>query len=540
MLSAGKILRSLGFRIGQARTGGRTIWIACTAILCARLAIASFAAELSYAPAPADNPLKGFVPYDGLNTNFPHSLEFFYLPLGAVQTGYTDFDWAPLERKLGAIAQRGHQAVLRFYLDYPNLPSGLPSFLTGIPVREYNDHGNGTRARSVSPDYENPDLRRAMTNFVAAFGARYDSDPRVGFITAGLLGFWGEWHTYPHNGFQRPANWFASFQVQREVLDAYAAAFRITPVLLREPKPGVSITTRRLGYHDDSFAFSTLGPEAWHFWPVVKSYGLANIWRTQPIGGEIRPELWDCLWSEPSCAPAGQEFLRCVETTHASWLLDSGTFKGIAGANRERALAGARRLGYELFVSSVEFAAEGGGKLHVSVAITNTGVAPFYYRWPIRLAVLDAGGGLRQFTNDWDLTAVQPGAAATRFAADLIDIPSGRLAVLMAALNPLPNGHPIRFANQTQDLHHPGWLTLGEVDVPAAPRLRKPAAGQGYFEMEIQELAVGAAAEVQHAPTPGQGGWTTVDSFTPVTPTYLWRDSGVGATSRLFRVIQLP
>jgi hypothetical protein len=30
--------------------------------------------------------------------------------------------------------------------------------------------------------------------FIAALGRRYDGDSRIGFITAGLLGGWGEWH----------------------------------------------------------------------------------------------------------------------------------------------------------------------------------------------------------------------------------------------------------------------------------------------------------------------------------------------------------
>ena len=76
---------------------------------------------LSYQNAPADNPLKGFVPYQGAYT-FPHSLEWFYLPLKDLQTDFSTFNWAPLDACLNAIAGRGHQAVFRIYLDYPNHP----------------------------------------------------------------------------------------------------------------------------------------------------------------------------------------------------------------------------------------------------------------------------------------------------------------------------------------------------------------------------------------------------------------------------------
>src|ERR1700755_515021 len=76
-------------------------------------------APLSYRPAPADNPLKGFMPYastyETSTPTFPHSVEWFSLPLRDVMTGPHSFTWAPLERQLNDIARRGHQAAFRFY-----------------------------------------------------------------------------------------------------------------------------------------------------------------------------------------------------------------------------------------------------------------------------------------------------------------------------------------------------------------------------------------------------------------------------------------
>lgn len=46
----------------------------------------------AYAPGPADNPLKGFVPYAGQGRSFPHSLEFNYLSLASMMTGPTNFN----------------------------------------------------------------------------------------------------------------------------------------------------------------------------------------------------------------------------------------------------------------------------------------------------------------------------------------------------------------------------------------------------------------------------------------------------------------
>lgn len=252
----------------------------------------------AYAPGPADNPLKGFVPYAGEGRDFPHSLEFGYLSLASMMTGPTTFNWVPMERLLDGIASRGCQGVFRIYMEYPRKPSGVPEYLVqaGVKVRAWNNTNTQPLPPALdhTPDYEDPRLREALKNFIAALGARYDGDPRIGFITAGLLGTWGEWHCHPH------AEWFASRTVQAEVMDAYEAAFKRTPVLLRYPAGDTdparaSNGQRNLGYHDDSFAWSTIETgdkdDDWTYLAALRKAGPAAMerWRSAPIGGEIRP-----------------------------------------------------------------------------------------------------------------------------------------------------------------------------------------------------------------------------------------------------------
>lgn len=422
---------------------------------------------LKAARAPADNPLKGFMPYAGVY-EFPHSLEWFYLPLKDLQKDYTVFDWQPLEKKLNAIAGRGHQAVFRIYLDYPQLPYGVPEFLNHVPKRAYKDHGNGEKPDSVSfaPDYEHPDLRRALQNFIRAWGQKYDGDARIGFITVGLLGFWGEWHTYPH--IAGDDNWMASPLVQNEVLDAFAASFLKTKLLLREPKENIAIERRALGFHDDSFAYQTLGPVSWHFWPKMEKFGLNGRWKTQPIGGEVRPEIQKCLWDDAkeNCGPVGQEFERCVQATHASWLLNQGVFSPLSAPQKERAVNAARRLGYELLVRSVKLQQQKGA-LQVELSLENLGVAPFYYDWPLELALVDSQNQIAvRWTTDWKLSSVLPGAGQTwKFSCPLAGLKKGQYHLLLRVINPLPNGKALRFANQEQDQMLPGWLTLAPFPV---------------------------------------------------------------------------
>jgi hypothetical protein len=494
--------------------------------------------SLAVSEAPTNNPLKGFMPYAGAYTTFPHSLEWDYLPLRSLMSGPTNFNWADLDALLNDIASRGHQTVFRIYLDYPTLPSGIPQYLldAGLVTRSYTDYGNN--GKSVSPDYENPLLDQALTNFIAALGARYDGDPRIGFITLGLLGFWGEWHTYPHD------SWFASTTVQNAVMTAYEAAFTKTKLLVRYPS-GSNPAARRLGYHDDSFAYQTIDPPAWMFLGRLKAAGDTNKWRTQPIGGEVRPEVQRCMWdaSRTNCVPAGQEFTRCVELTHASWMLNHGAFSpGFTGAQKDLALAGARRLGYTLCVSNALLVdASISVPLNVSVGLGNIGVAPFYYDWPVQLGALNSSNTLaNSWATTWKLSSLLPAATNTvwSFSQTNHGLGAGTYKILLRVQNPLPNGVSFRFANDAQDADLPGWLTLGRVSVAAAPT-RPGLSGDlllSGFTLHVSN-AVPGAWTVQHS--------SDFASWTPLlsTNTSVWEWSVtdvISSLGRFYRVVGSP
>ncbi len=426
---------------------------------------------LKYAPAPADNPLKGLVPYQRPVGQFPHSMEFNYIGLNQLVVGKGKYDWTKLEALLNDVAKRGNQAIFRVFLEYPGQPSAIPTYLTdgGLKVHRYSNTNTAPHPpqESITPDYEDPELRKCLKDFIATLGKRYDGDPRIGFITAGLLGTWGEWHTYPREDL------WASKAVQTEVLDAYESAFKTTRILLRYPA-GVNEPTkaptinRRFGYHDDSFAWGTLDTPTsrdWYFVPALKAAGPSALatWKTQPIGGEIRPEAWGKVFDQDPGDPNIQDFRTCVETTHASWLMDSGMFRETQSAARiERAKREVQRMGYEFFAQSASWERTG-TTLRLAVTVTNRGVAPFYYNWPAEFALIDADrNALASQKHTFRLVQLLPGMQTTwRTEFQLGDASKGLLA--MRIKNPLPNGKPIRFANTTQSQGTDGWLVLGSL-----------------------------------------------------------------------------
>ena len=315
----------------------------------------------------SENPLRGFYTnYDWGDpvNDFPDSIEFAYIPLSDLMSGPSSFTFdTGLEPSLIAAESRSHQLVLRPYVDYPSLKSGLPDFLSEkVQMQPYTVHGGG-----LSPDYNDPDLQAALLSFIKSLGQRYDGDPRLAVIQLGLLGFWGEWHTWPHD------KWFPNDDFQSKVINSYVKSFAIT--LLQVRRPVANTPNLRIGFHDDSFAYSTLGDFDWYFHPSLIEAGADDRWREVSIGGELRPELQNIIFENNYKNNIGQSFERCVRTTHISMLLNYSIYSGGLDSleERDRAEAAALSLGYVIHVSKVKLI----NKVLV-VTLENRGVAPFY------------------------------------------------------------------------------------------------------------------------------------------------------------------
>ena len=197
--------------------------------------------------------------------------------------------------------------------------------------------------------------------------------------------------------------------------------------------------------------------------------GALDKWKEVPIGGEIRPEAWGKVFDEVPGDPQIQDFARCVEETHATWLMDSGIFgdKQPEG-RRERAEGLVREMGYELYVRRVGVE-RNGLTFHMRLEIENRGVAPFYYDWPVNFALLSQTGEVvESFRAQVKIIGLLPGQDPHVWeeSLDASRVATGSYHLALGVLNPMPGGHPVRFANETQDQHAPGWLSLADVELP--------------------------------------------------------------------------
>lgn len=428
------------------------------------------------APGIEYNPMKGLMPQDWAEGDFPHSLESSGAPLNAIMKAPETYDWTVVEELLNRAAKRGNQVYFGIWIDWPGKPSGMPQFLidAGVQMRDYDAHNNN--GMSKAPDWNNPLLVETLEKFITAMGDKYDGDPRIAGMWACLYGFWGEWHTWPYDN-NGTVNWSMKQEYKDRLWKAYHKAFLKTHITYREPThtkdPELLFTSP---YHDASFAYETFSEE-WHFWPKVKQAKVEDFWKNYAMGGEIRPEIMPVIFNQwPSSIeekPAqGENLLKAIEITHPSYMSDYYLFDPATPPTQTQytnAMKMHRMLGYEFFVSEVNLPKANGKRLDVRVKIQNKGIAPFYERWRTEFAVVD-GSGMKVKslgTVDWNLPEIMPDGKdyVKRFTLLNSGLANGNYKLLMRIVNPLPTGHPLKFANDKQDADITGWLTLGKLQV---------------------------------------------------------------------------
>jgi hypothetical protein len=200
--------------------------------------------------ASMGNPLKGLATYAwSAKFEIDHAIEFTYGGLSGVLKDFNTYDWSEFEKNLNATASRKRQLVPRFFITYPPYDSSLPlSILKSIKLGPYTFDGKA----AMGPFYNDTVLLDVIKNFIFTYAAKYDGDKRIAYIQPGLLGFWGEYHVL--------TNPFLPSWVKDNVTTWLKQAFKKTPLMIRYPSP--TAKALNVGYHDDSWTFSTLDGDA--------------------------------------------------------------------------------------------------------------------------------------------------------------------------------------------------------------------------------------------------------------------------------------
>lgn len=406
------------------------------------------------APGPLDNPLKGYCLYTNAGKiHRPYSMVFQYVSWKELEPTEGNYAFETWEKKKWCHPRaKGKHVVLRVYADYPKKPSGLPDWLRtkGVRGKKYRAHGGG-----MSPDYDHPQMVVAMERLIAAFGKRYNTHPRVAFIQLGVLGFWGEWHTYPHE------EWFASRATQHRIIRAYLRAFPDKQLMARYAD-GVLADYKAIGFHDDMFPDDTDNGKEWSFLARMRRSGHVDTWKRKVVGGEMVPNAAK-KW-------LGKQWgftKEMMERSHFSWVgpygpaLESKTSKAFV----ERSDQLVREMGYQFRFEEVRYSQTvlTGALCKVAIQGVNEGVAPFYYPWSVKLAWLDEEGSvLSSVKLEEDIRNWLPGQFA--FEANLTaPVKPGSYRIGFGIEDPWQGKPAVRLANRLPMAGD--WTILGKVRV---------------------------------------------------------------------------
>lgn len=406
------------------------------------------------APGPLDNPLKGWCPYtDAGEITQPYSMVFQYVPWSRLEPGEGDYRFNEWEDEAWSVARaKGKHILFRVYIDYPKLPSGMPDWLVrkGVKMRPYREHGGG-----LAPDYDDPRMIAAMEKFIDALGRRYNHHPRVAFVQLGMLGFWGEWHTWPKEKL------YASAETERRIIDAFRKAMPDKSLMVRYGRDYAG-KQPWIGFHDDMFPQDTDNGEDWSFLAGLRRSGRTENWKTAIVGGEMVPNQarnW-----------LGKDFeqtKKMVKASHFSWI---GPYcpaleRKTSDEFRRRSEELVRMLGYEFCLTEIRTHASigSGEKLSVGLRGVNQGVASFYYAWPFDLCLLDTDGKVvKTFQTDVDIRKWQPGSF-TESADVPIEVPPGDYHLALGILDPWTDQPAVQFANRFRKVN--GWSILSRLQV---------------------------------------------------------------------------
>jgi len=351
--------------------------------LLAALVSQSFAqdlAENSLRPVPLHSvinrvqPMTGIVLWD--DSEFTKTdaiqLEYSYVRYSEIVTRRGIYDWSRIEKKLDAIAARGHQAILRFYYVYPGRVTAVPAYIKALP--DYHEtNGTSENLPTGFPDWSHSELKRFTKEFYTRFAARYDRDPRLAFLQTGF-GLWAEYHIY--DGPFKLGRTFPDKAYQTEFLTHLNATFQSLPWSISvdaadadvTPLAGNSALLRlRFGLFDDSFLNQNHATENEANWNALRR----SRFRRAPAGGEFSyyTDRDQRLALAPN-GPHGIRFEKSARAFHISYMIgnDQPLYQPMARI-RQAGLA----CGYKFRVVAFQ---SGPGKSIITV--TNTGIAPLY------------------------------------------------------------------------------------------------------------------------------------------------------------------
>ncbi len=413
-------------------------------------------------PRALKNPMKGLTT-NGVQQHEWASLNHVYIRWNELEDREADgIERIRLvtEAKFAGVAERNVKVIPRVYLHWSR------------------DDQKYWPSDMVTDDYTSEQFQARLTRLVERLGQVWNNDPRIAFIELGIFGKWGEHHSPAPTPF-----------MQELAAEAFSAAF-----------PNKKISVRHAWREFQGYGFGEYWDSFSHYdqmWPhgqQVRAWDQASQQHlTNYIGGETAYD-WGGWEIQPGTDPTDSvrdpfhrnfiiNTIKWLHCTQLRWI-------HAYDVNDEMARAGAeevhRAMGYRLLLERARFTPTPvGGQLRVELDIRNVGAAPFYYAWPVEIALVDletrapvwrerlpgvdirtwvGGSGWpepewsprdhwAQFSasNDWTNDPLEYGTEAPLHQIGHtfnVAVPDGRYLLTVAVLDPASQRPSLRFATR--------------------------------------------------------------------------------------------
>lgn len=370
-------------------------------------------------------------------------------------------------------------------------------FIPRVYLHWEADHEKYWPADMTADDYTSAQFQARVTRLAARLGQAWNDDPRVAFVELGIFGKWGEHHSPDPTP-----------SMQDLVADAFETAFPDRLVSVRHVWD--QFEGHGFGEYWDSFAH--------HQQMRGHGHEIAGVNRTDGlylrtyVGGEAAYN-WGDSQIQPGDSPTDsvtdpvhRDFvantIRWLHCTQLRWIADYDASNAAARAGAEVLQ---RAMGYRFVLDEVSFGAEAAnGVLSFAARVTNEGSAPFYYDWPVQLALHDPATrdvvwsstlpnvritdwhpGAEWTEPEWVGISSWPGFVvadgwsneplewatpprpnAIRARVRVGSVPAGEYVLSLSVVDPASGAPSLRFA--TANYWNGGWHPLGLVAVGQA------------------------------------------------------------------------
>ncbi len=338
-----------------------------------------------FTDGPDKNPMKGW--NSGWWDNFePATVGFQYLKWSEIEPTDDNFDFGAVENVINRPGSAGRHLILRLHTDW----DGEKATSDAAPAWLYSKYGvkrlKASSSNKYITDYNDPNYINQVSQAIEALAAHYEDDPRIYAIQLGVLGYWGEWHTFGYND----DNFEIADTTMEQVIAVYKNNFSNKRLMGRYPWQAPLSLENNIGFHNDFFL-----PNNGHSNEFTQSVFWGKKWLEGPIGGEV-PPINDTELEQFKTALFGtDEGMDIIEKGHYSTMKIGDKERpcegNLNGQRCENFMAMHRKMGYNFQITSAVFAENlsVADSLSVALNIHNIGVAPMYYDWTVQFALLN-------------------------------------------------------------------------------------------------------------------------------------------------------